>query len=230
MRIIAAALLVFVLAGPANGAPLRGKIVEALNASSYTYLRLATGDGEIWAAVPRGTFVAGSEVSIANALPMDGFESKALKRTFARIVFGTVEGAQRETDAKVGIPMDANHAEALRKLQAEAHGAASATEILQVPRASGPAGHTVAEILAQKARLKDTAVTVRGKVVKASANILGRNWLHLQDGSGGDLLVTTRDAVPAGEVVQASGALRLERDFGAGYRYDVILEDATISR
>lgn len=230
MRAVAAVVLSFAFAATASAPPLRGKIVETLDAASYTYLRLATPGGDVWAAVPKATFAVGTEVSIANAIPMDGFESKTLKRTFDHIVFGTVEGAQREADAKVAMPMDANHAEPLRKLQAEAHGAATAAESIQVQRAAGPAGHTVAEVLAGKAALKDTAVTVRGKVVKASANILGRNWLHLQDGTGGDLVVTTHDDVAAGEVVQASGALHLEKDFGSGYRYDIILEDARISR
>lgn len=213
-----------------QGGALRGKVLETLESGGYSYLRLATASGEIWAAVPRSAVAAGAEVGIANPIPMDGFESKTLKRTFDRIVFGTLAGQQSESETSLKMPMDSNHAGVIRQLQGEAHQPAAANPAIKVDRAAGPAGHTVAELYAGKSALKDQQVMVRGQVVKSSANILGRNWLHLQDGSGGDLVVTTRDAAAVGEVVLVSGTLRLERDFGAGYRYDLLVEDARLAR
>lgn len=98
-----------------------------------------------------------------------------------------------------------------------------------------PGGKTVAEIYAQRAQLKDTQVSVRGRVVKYSSGILGKNWLHLRDGSGqegkdNDLTVTTTDQASVGQVVVVTGPVHLERDFGAGYSYAVILEDARVSQ
>ena len=74
---------------------------------------------------------------------------------------------------------------------------------------------------------------MRGKVVKFSANIMGKNWVHLQDGTGesgiNDLTVTTSAVVNKGDTVLVSGVLVIDKDFGYGYSYDVIIEDAEVS-
>ncbi len=82
---------VLVIAGKDKG--VTGKVLEKLDAGTYTYLRLATNAGVTWAAVPATTVPVGATVGIAGAMPMDGFESKTLNRKFDKIVFGTVEGA-----------------------------------------------------------------------------------------------------------------------------------------
>jgi hypothetical protein len=93
-------------------------------------------------------------------------------------------------------------------------------------------GKTVAEIYQQQETLAGTSVLVRGKAVKVANNILGKNWIHLRDGSGeagsNDLTVTTQATVAVGESVTVRGTLSLNRDFGAGYKYDVLLEDAEV--
>jgi hypothetical protein len=72
---------------------LNGDVLEALPVSQYTYLRLHTADGEVWAAVPSATIAVGARVAIANATRMDDFKSKTLKRTFKAIYFGTLTAA-----------------------------------------------------------------------------------------------------------------------------------------
>ena len=95
------------------------------------------------------------------------------------------------------------------------------------------ADHTVAELYENRESLAFTAVRVRGKVVKSLGGIMGRNWLHVQDGSGGegsnDLTVTTDEIAPVGAMVVVEGILVLDRDFGSGYRYDVMIENAKVS-
>lgn len=71
--------------------PVEGTVLERLDAGTYSYLRLKTKAGELWAAVPRAEVPNGMTVTIRNAQPMDGFQSPSLKRTFERIVFGTLE-------------------------------------------------------------------------------------------------------------------------------------------
>jgi len=94
---------------------------------------------------------------------------------------------------------------------------------------------TVADIFANKDKLAGTEITVRGKVMKFSPMIMGRNWLHLQDGSGdvasgtNDLTITTTDSVKVGDLVEVKGPLSVNKDFGAGYAYDVILENAKVT-
>lgn len=94
-------------------------------------------------------------------------------------------------------------------------------------------GKTVAEVFAEKDQLGGQAVTVRGKVVKTNANIMGKNWLHVRDGSGAegtnDLTVTTAAHLPGvGDTVLVTGQVSLNKDFGMGYAYDVIVEDAEV--
>ena len=105
-------------------------------------------------------------------------------------------------------------------------------DLTGIARADG--GKTVAEVYAEKDALAETTVAVRGKVVKVNAGIMDRNWLHVRDGSGeegtNDLTVTTTDELPdIGETVLVSGKLALNKDFGMGYQYPVIIEDAAVT-
>ncbi len=96
----------------------------------------------------------------------------------------------------------------------------------------GKADQTVAEIYAGKDRLAETVVKVRGKVVKYNSQIMGKNWVHIQDGTGAsgtnDLLATTADTAKTGDIVVVSGRISLDKDFGSGYRYELIIEDAKL--
>ncbi|MGK2908176.1 MAG: nucleotide-binding protein, partial [Desulfuromonadales bacterium] len=94
-------------------------------------------------------------------------------------------------------------------------------------------GQTVADLFARKADLAGKPVTVRGKVVKFTPQIMGKNWIHLQDGTGAagvnDLTVTTMATAEKGDTVTVSGVLVIDKDFGYGYAYDVIIEDAAVA-
>ena len=105
---------------------------------------------------------------------------------------------------------------------------------VKVAKASGRDARTVAEILNGKGNLKDKPVVVRGKIVKYTPGVMGKNWLHLQDGSGSakdgtnDIVVTTLDERKKGDVVVAKGVVRIDRDLGSGYFYKVLVEDAKL--
>jgi hypothetical protein len=107
---------------------------------------------------------------------------------------------------------------------------------ISVPKAAGANAYTVEGAFANSAKLNKQKVVVRGKVVKISSGIMGKNWIHLQDGTGTsakgthDLVFTSRDTAATGDVVTASGTLAKDRDFGSGYRYSVIIEDATFKK
>ena len=120
--------------------------------------------------------------------------------------------------------------------QSAAASGSTAVQDVKVAKANGPNGKTVADIHAQHDTLKEKPVAVQGKVVKFNAGIMGRNWIHLRDGSGSaekgdnDITITTQDQAAVGDVVTAKGTVRLDRDFGAGYNYPIIIEDAKITR
>lgn len=91
---------------------------------------------------------------------------------------------------------------------------------------------TVADIFAKKAELNGKNVTVHGKVTKVNLGIMGKNWLHLQDGTGSagtnDITVTTERQAKVNDKVAITGTLVTDKDFGAGYKYAVIIENATV--
>jgi uncharacterized protein YdeI (BOF family) len=118
------------------------------------------------------------------------------------------------------------------------HGGASAASVpvAKIEKSTAADGKTVADVVANKAALKDKTVTIRGQVVKVSNGILGKNWVHLQDGSGSpdkgnnDIVVTTKDEAAVGQVVQASGKVRTDVDIGSGYKYAVLVEEAKLRK
>jgi hypothetical protein len=205
---------------------VKGEVLEIKDVDSYNYLRLKTKDGETWAAVNKSPVKKGAKVTIENVMVMSNFESKSLKKTFPTIVFGTLGDAGGSAQA-VGNDMVAAHSGVAK--------AADAGDI-HVPKAVGANARTVAEIIAKGAELKNKPVLVRGKVVKYNAQIMGKNWIHLRDGSGSaadntnDVLVTTTSQAKAGDVVTVKGIVHTDKDFGSGYAYKVLIEEATLQK
>lgn len=107
---------------------------------------------------------------------------------------------------------------------------------VKVPKATGPDARTVAEVVEKKAELKNRPVLVRGKVVKYTPDVMGKNWIHLRDGTGSaadnthDVLVTTKESTKVGEVVVARGTVRTDVDLGSGYSYKVLIDEATLQK
>jgi len=195
---------------------VKGEVLEVRDVESYTYLRLKTEEGETWAAVAKARVRLGSQITLENVMVMENFESKTLKKTFKTILFGSLAGAQSATP---GLGMATAHA----------INTINVTDI-HVSRAVGENARTVAEIVSKAVELKDKPVLVRGKIVKYNADIMGKNWLHLRDGSAAnaDILVTTSGAAKLGDVVTVKGVVRNDKDFGAGYFYKVLIEDADL--
>ncbi len=215
-----------------EGGQLTGKLLERIDAATYSYLRIATATGEVWAAVPETTLAVGADVTVTDIMLNQNFESKTLKRTFPEIYFGNLAGAGGAAPGTGVQGMGANpHA-------SSAPGAPGAPTppVAKVARAEGADGRTIAELFAQKAKLADKTVSVRGTVVKFTGGVMGKNWLHLRDGSGAeaskdhDLTVTTDASAAVGDVVLIKGTVHLDKDFGAGYVYALIVEDATLSK
>jgi hypothetical protein len=214
----------------APGQGLSGKVLERLDASPYCYLRIQTARGEVWAAVPQAKIEKGTEVTVVNPMLMTNFESKTLNRTFPEVFFGNlgpVNGA-------------ANPAAPMAPAAPAGGGAAPGTPVAtpvavgKITKATGADARTIAETWAQKGALKEKTVTIRGQVVRYNPGVMGKNWLHLQDGSGDgtkgthDITVTSQDTATKGDVVTIKGTVRLDKDFGAGYTYAIVVEEAKI--
>jgi hypothetical protein len=213
------------VAVPADG--FSGKVLETTNAASYTYVLVDTGTGQRWTAAPQVAVKLGDTVAVADAMPMPNYHSKTLDRDFAVVYFTgnlTVNGvASGASGTSVSLPT--NHPPIAGAV------ARPTVELTGIKKAAG--GKRVAEIFADQAKLKGKAVKVRGRVVKYNAGIMGKNWLHIQDGTGSagsnDLTVTTATSVKVGDTVLVSGTVVTDRDFGGGYKYSVIIEDAKVT-
>ena len=225
---------------------IQGKVIEKIDAAQYSYLKLQTKDGEVWTAVPKTDKGVGAEVTVANAMWMQNFKSNTMGRTWERIAFGTLDegaAAAAAPAAAAASPGQGMFAEAASPhgSMASPHGgapahptAAPAADVgkIKVAKAAGKSGRTVAEIWSKRASLKDQKVAVRGKVVKATNGVMGKNWLHVRDGTGegasADLTVASDDTAAVGDTVLVTGVVHTDKDLGAGYHYDVIVEDARI--
>ncbi len=235
-----------------TGLTIKGKVLDTINAGAYTYLQVQAAQGPVWIAIPQAKVEKGREVTVQNGMEMKNFKSRILKRTFASIIFASGIGDNHK--ARNTQPSSSSHAVAkggngfAKALALEPNlSTAAATDAsggslaalvpasnVKVRKAEGANGYTIAELFAKKKELNNKEVRVRGKVMKVSRMIMGKNWVHIQDGTGDALkntyeLVVTTMAVPkTGSIVLVEGVLHTDRDFGAGYRYAVIIENAKI--
>jgi hypothetical protein len=234
-----------------------------MNSSGYTYLLLESAQGKIWVAIPETPVKVGQIVTCIPGMTMKSFASKTLNRTFDTIVFspGLDKGEASVTKQPPAVAAKSKDlADFSEALQAEkgsdkaavdtAVGAGLAMEKssgsvgaivpsssdVNVNKANGPNSYSVAECFEQAKDLNSKTVRVRGKVMKISRMIMGKNWVHIQDGTGNplnnqhDLVVTTEEDPAEGTVVTVEGALSANRDFGAGYKYEVIIENAKVEK
>lgn len=232
----------------ADAKTVTGTVIETMNASGYTYMLVATGTAQNWVAIPETIVKTGSQVSYHEGMVMPNFTSKTLGRTFENIIFsnGLTEPADSST-AKAPAQDDSfsaalqseqkNIAAAIPPTAQSSGGSIVAVAPLQeisVPKALGENAFTVEEIFADSKALSGKKVRLQGKVVKFNPNIMGKNWVHLQDGTGNPLhnshdLVVTTDTNPAVDtIVTMEGILAADKDFGAGYKYTAIVEQASI--
>lgn len=201
-----------------------GKVVETMDGGGYTYARLEKDGASAWVACPTTKVVVGQQLAFNGCTPMVNFESKALNRTFSMVMF-------------CGLPLTGEAADLLAKKSTGSDIVIpEQKEKISVGQAKGENSHTVAECFDKKAELNNKKVVVKGKVVKVSSRIMGMNWLHLQDGTGAqlqknnDLVVTTQDQPAVGDVVTVTGTLVTDKDFGSGYKYKVMVEQATVKK
>jgi len=254
---IAAAAMLTLASGSAEqlrAADTSGTVLETMNAAGYTYAHVDSGTGKIWIAVPKTEIAAGDRISYSEGMEMKNFHSKSLDRTFPSIIFssGIVDTELVPVAVAEATPVDAPadpFAAAVAREQQTAP-AAPAPEMgatsggstgaivpfseIVVEKATGENSYTVEEVFSQAKDLNGKIIRVQAKVVKVSENIMGRNWIHLQDGTGNpmnnthDLVVTTSEHASGDTVILFEGKLAADKDFGAGYKYEAIIEEATI--
>lgn len=197
------------------GDVFEGTVVDTLDGGGYTYLQVDDTKKKYWVAVEGIKIEKGTEVRFTEELRAKNFESKALNRTFDEIVFAS--NLQHRTN----VPEKGNLALINEQVKESPY---KQKDTLSVK-----------EAWEKRASLKDKTIAIRGKVVKASPNIMGLNWVHIQDGTGegsevGRVVFTSSELPKVGDIVTASGMVRVDKDFGSGYSYKIIVENATFSK
>lgn len=253
-RLAAASLLLLATAPSARAAdapeakPFSGRVVETMNSGGYTYILVEHGPEKTWVASRQFAVATGDQVQIPGGWVMKDFQSTTLERKFEWILFAprvqTPNRPASEAPPEAAVNGSAPTLPAGHPPLSTADSATVAAGVLAHPAITPPppkiskpiapstGGQTLATYRRDARKFAGRIVPVRGLVVKYSGHILGRNWVHVRDGSGengeSDLVLTTRQEVAVGDLITAKGKLTRDRDFGAGYRFDVLLEDAEV--
>lgn len=195
-------------------------VKEVLQTSKYTYLYVTENSKEFWIAVRRLDAKIGDDVYYTQALPMQNFKSKELDRVFESVLF--IQGNTSTPPT----------AESMQKMGTKKMPPRVDKKIEGIKVKAPKDGVSIAELFKNRAKYEGKKVKVSGKVVKVNNGIMGKNWIHIQDGTASaedyDLTLTTQHKANMGDVITIEGMVYLKKEFGAGYSYDLIIEEASI--
>lgn len=224
------------LKAPIPEGMVRGTVLETMDSAGYTYMRIEFGEEKYWYATQQTEVAVGDVVQLSMGMMMRDFYADSLEREFNVIYFsGNMRNLSRPDVEPVVTEAPAMPA---AEMPAPAHPTPTPANVAPADIAveAFEEGKNIAWLYANKDELAGQQVSLRGKVVKYNSGILGWNFVHLQDGSGSaangdnDVIVTTTAEVAPGDTVVASGTIVLDKDFGAGYSYPVLMDDASIAK
>jgi hypothetical protein len=237
---------------------LSATIIESKDVTNYTYLLLEDKTGKVWAAIPKTPVKTGDEIAISDIAVMKDFHSKTLEKTFDLILFAVLsEGCPfKESGGEIVSEMPSGMmpgkmppamvSQAATPHAAMPHGTIPAMgdstkksraipEDIKVSKAVGEDAYTIEEIYSKKEELSQKTITVRAIVVKFMPQIMEKNWIHIQDGTGSaekgtnDIAVSTLDTAEVGDEIIIKGTLGIDKDFGMSCAFGVLIEEASIT-
>jgi len=195
------------------------EVAEVIHGNTYTYMKVKENMGERWVATGKTEVETGDVLYYNEALQMKNFTSKELDRTFDEIYF--IDQVSEDPLSQDPVRVMPPHS-----------GRAELEQESEISLEKSNDELTIGQIYANPQEYSGEVVEIRGVAVKVNNEIMGKNWVHIQDGTGSDgdfdLTVTTTDKAEVGDEVLFTGTITLEKDFGAGYYYDVIMEDAEV--
>ena len=195
----------------------QGVAKEIQQSTNYTYILINSDGSDLWIAVPKMEASVGTKYYFIENMKMENFVSKQLNKTFESILF--VQKISTSPDSFNESPKGQT------PVKPEI-----VKQDIKIEKIEG--GVTIAELYSNKSKYNGKTVTIRGVVTKYNEQIMGKNWVHLQDGTSNgssfDLTVTTLASTSVGETLVFTGKITLDKDFGAGYKYEIIMEDAKI--
>ena len=197
--------------------PHIGKVIDKITAKGYTYLQVTENKEDFWIAVPTMEIEIGETVYFSRFMVMEDFKSENIDKSFDQILF--VEDARKSPTP-----------DEMKNI----HSGVISSEKQEIKIESLSDSKTIQQIFSEKSSLNSEVVKVKGKVVKFNKQIMKRNWIHIQDGTGGenefDLVLTSNQEVQVGDIIIAEGKVVVDKDFGAGYFFPVLIEDVKIEK
>jgi uncharacterized lipoprotein NlpE involved in copper resistance len=194
-------------------------VKEKIDGGAYVYLNVEEGENNYWMAISTMPIEVGNTYYYNGGMVMKDFISKQLDKTFEYITFA--EGVRATEE----MPVAAEHAHGQSNQMVEPVGI---TE--KIEKAKG--GTSLEELFKGKSSFDNKTIIVKGKVVKVNNGIMDKNWVHIEDGTQfnneRDLTITTKEEVKEGDIVTFKGTIVLNKDFGAGYVYDIVLEEGAL--
>ncbi|MBL0316389.1 MAG: SH3-like domain-containing protein [Flavobacteriales bacterium] len=203
-----------------NGMGVHTVVVkEVLPTTKYVYLRVEEGGNEFWISTSKVEVKVGETYFYRDGLLKTNFHSTEYNRTFDKVYL-------------VSQIVQTNHGNSGTAATSEtSHGAGNETSVASAPKDVVVKGSIrIADLVANPKKYEGKEIQISGNVAKVNVNIMNRNWLHLKDGSKDDydLVVTTDQGIPEGHTITMKGKVALNKDFGAGYKYQIIIEEGKI--
>ncbi len=196
------------------------KVLEILPTDKYVYLRVEENDEEFWIATRKQEIELGSHYFYKGGLLKTQFESKEYKRIFDKIYLVSNVVPANHSQGAVGQVTNTSDQKAKTVNTKKEHSSTvDQDKFLKI-----------SELVNNKASFEGKVVELKGTCVKVNPNIMGRNWIHIKDGTMDDydLVITSSVAVPEGHEVAFRGTVTLNRDFGAGYTYELLVENGEL--
>ena len=194
---------------------------EYISGGTYAYLNVTENNESYWMAIPNMDVKQGGTYYYNGGMVMKDFKSEQLNRVFNEIIF--VEGITTSE-------------ELITKPQNEGHNHTQNTkvdtveEVVIIEKAAN--GIHLNELLSDRKEFAGKEVILKGKVIKVNNGIMEKNWVHIADGTQFEdkksITVTTQELAKVGDIVTFKGKVTLEKDFGYGYVYDILLEEGKL--
>ena len=192
-------------------------VIDKIPAKGYTYLQVSESKNDYWIAVPTMEIEIGETVYFSRFMVMEDFSSENIDKSFDEILF--VEDARKSPTP-----------DEMKNI----HSGATSTEKQEIKVEPLKDGITVQQLYDDKSAFNGKVVKVKGQVTKFNKQIMKRNWIHIQDGTGAenefDLVITSNTDVQVGDIIIAEGKVAVDKDFGAGYFFPVMIEEAQIEK
>ena len=187
-------------------------ILEVLPTIRYVYLRVKEGQEEFWIATNKLEVAVGKTYFYRGGLLKTNFESKEHNRVFDKMYL-------------VSSFVEADHGNKSTPVRSDLSTTTTANDIADVKGSV-----RIADLVANPEKYDGKIIQITGRCVKINPNIMGRHWVHLKDGSKDDfdLVITSHIAIPEGHTVTMTGKVTLNKDFGSGYQYDILLEEGEL--